>query len=89
MSKEIDYEKQYPNRHKEIHSECCKNCPSDISTKKGVEDIEAKDIKENYSKEFIAKELLFVCAWRRNKLCKGLCDYMNINQKMLDEINLK
>jgi hypothetical protein len=57
---------KFPNRHKEIHKECCEKCPS-----KHGEDPEVKDIKETCGKEVIVKEFLFVCAWRPNKLCKG------------------
>lgn len=67
---------KYPNRHTTIHKCCCKHCPADNNRKNGVVDIESKDIKESVSKQAIAKEYLFVCAWRPNKLCKGLCDFM-------------
>lgn len=81
-----DLDRKYPDRHKQIHKGCCKNCPSDIDNKKGIEDPESRDIKENYSKEQIAREMLFVCAWRNSKLCKGLCDYMGIDQEFLNSL---
>lgn len=78
----------YPNRHKEIHLLECKHCPSKRDSDNGREDEESKEIKANYPKEFIAKEFLFVCAWRESKLCKGLCDYMEIDQEFLNNQNL-
>lgn len=74
----------YPDRHKVIHKGCCKRCPSAQG-----EDPEVKDIKEHCSKEHIAKEFLFVCAWRPSKLCKGYCDYNDIDQEFLDNLNKK
>lgn len=68
-------------RHKVIHKSCCKRCPS----QNGDTDPESEDIKQ-YPKELIAKEFLFVCAWRRNKLCKGLCDNMGIDQEFLNKL---
>ena len=82
-----DLDRMYPNRHKQIHKVCCKNCPSEQDRIAGVEDPESKDIKEGYSKEVIASEFLFVCAWRQSKLCKGLCDYMGIDQQFLNDLH--
>ena len=79
-----DHDIKYPNRHKEIHKACCKECPSNNNVKQGIIDPESAEIK-TYPKELIIKEFLFVCAWRPNKLCKGLCDYYNINQKLINE----
>jgi hypothetical protein len=75
-----EQDRQYPNRYKQIHKTPCKLCPS----KKGS-DPEAESIK-CLPKEFIAKEFLFVCAWRVNKLCKGNCDEMSIDQHFLDNL---
>ena len=66
--------------HSQIHKDSCKNCPS----AKGLDE-ETIEISK-YPKELIAKEFLFVCAWRTNKLCKGNCDNMGINQEYLDNI---
>jgi len=75
-------EKQYPNRHAQIHKQCCKRCPSSFGS-----DPETEDIKATCSKDFIADEFLFVCAWRPSKLCKGNCDFMGIDQGYLDKRN--
>ena len=72
---------QYPNRHKLIHKNCCKYCPS----KNGATDPECEDMKE-LPKELIAKEYLFVCAWRNSKACKGFADNMGIDQEFLDKL---
>ena len=77
-------ERKFPNRHKVIHKGCCKNCPTEKNQKGGVIDSESEDIK-TYPKEVISNEFLFVCAWRPNKLCKGICDFYDINQEYLDE----
>lgn len=78
-------EEKYPNRHKEIHKSPCKNCPSVYNKKNGVIDPETNEIK-TYPKEIIVKEFLFVCAWRPNKLCKGNCDEMSINQDFINNM---
>ena len=77
----------YPNRHKVIHKVCCKQCPADRNRKEGIIDPESADIAK-LPKELIAKEFLYVCAWRPSKLCKGNCDTMGINQKYLDSLNI-
>ncbi len=81
-------DKKFPNRHKEIHKGCCKKCPSNLDRIDGTIDPESEQIK-TFSKELIAKEFLFVCAWRPNKLCKGNCDYMEIDQDYLNSLNEK
>lgn len=75
-------DQKYPNRHKEIHKGCCKYCPSNNNAKAGIIDPECEDIK-TLPKEVIAKEYLFVCAWRPNKLCKGICDYLEIDEEFI------
>lgn len=75
----------YPNRHKEIHKVCCKQCPSDHNTKNGIIDPEDEEYR-GAPKEYLAKEILFVCAWRPSKLCKGLCDNHEIDQEFLDNL---
>lgn len=78
-------EKMFPNRHIEIHKDYCKACPSNHNALRGEEDPESKELKESCSKEHLAHEYLFVCAWRPNKLCKGLCDYMEIDENFLQQ----
>jgi len=80
-----DFDKKYPNRHKEIHKVCCKKCPSENNRKAGRTDPETEDIKL-YPKEIIAKEFLFVCAWRNSKLCKGLCDQFSIDENFIKRL---
>jgi len=80
-----DLNRRYPDRHKQIHKICCKQCPSDG---KG-EDPMSADIKATVPKEHIAREYLFVCAWRESKLCKGYCDYNDIDQEYLDKLYKK
>jgi len=75
----------YPNRHIEIHKSPCKHCPSHINKINGAIDPESSEIK-TYSKEIIVKEFLFVCAWRNSKLCKGLCDYMEIDEEFIKSV---
>ncbi len=78
------FEKQnrlYPDRRKQIHTFCCKNCPSADGM-----DEESADIKRGCDKKFIAQEILFVCYNRTSKLCKGLCDNMEIDQEYLDNL---
>lgn len=81
-----DLDVKYPNRHKEIHKVCCKNCPSNQDSVFGKLDEESQDIKDNVPKEIIVKEYLFVCYQRNSKLCKGLCDNMEIDQEYIDKI---
>lgn len=80
---EIDI--KYPNRHIEIHKAPCKNCPSHIDKINGRIDPESSEIK-TYPKEIIAKEFLFVCYCRQSKLCKGLCDYMDIDEEFIKSV---
>jgi len=79
-----EQDRKFPNRHKEIHKGCCKHCPSNNNAKAGIIDPESVEIK-TYPKELIAKEFLFVCAWRGNKLCKGICDYYGIDEQYITE----
>lgn len=79
-------DKQFPNRHNEIHKVCCKKCPSNHNKKNGNVDEESEQIK-TFPKELIAKEYLFVCAWRPNKLCKAICDYYDIDENYLKTLN--
>lgn len=82
-----DQNLKFPNRHKEIHKDCCQHCPSDRNAKDGTVDPESAEIK-NYPKELIVSEFLFVCAWRGNKLCKGNCDYHGIDEQFIANCNL-
>lgn len=76
---------KFPNRHKEIHKRCCKHCPSNNDRKKGIKDLETEELK-GLPKELIAKEYLFVCAWRTNKLCKGICDEFEIDEQFIKQL---
>lgn len=74
---------KYPNRHKVIHKVHCQHCPSANSPA----DPEAQDIKDHVSKEHFIKEYAFVCAWRPSKLCKGVCDFMEVDQQLIDKVH--
>lgn len=73
---------KYPNRHKDIHKGCCKYCPSNNNRKSGIIDPETEDFKK-LPKDIIATKYVFVCAWRPNKLCKGLCDNFDIDEEFI------
>lgn len=75
-----ELDKKFPDRHKQIHNDLCKHCPSANGF-----DEESVEIAK-LPKELIAKEYAFVCAWRNNKLCKGNCDNMGITQEYLNEL---
>jgi hypothetical protein len=62
---------------RQIHKGCCKGCPSSFRM-----DEEAQEISR-MPKELIAREFLFVCYKRPDKLCKGLCDNMGIDEEYL------
>jgi len=66
----------------EIHKACCKRCPTNNNRKAGIIDEESEEIKR-LPKKLIAKEYLFVCTWRPSKLCKGICDFMEIDEGFL------
>lgn len=68
---------------KQIHKAACNGCPST----KGLDE-ESAEIS-TYPKELIAREYLFVCYKRPDKLCKGLCDNMQIDQEYLDKLSFK
>lgn len=85
IDKELKYAKKWleeqdakwPNRHIEIHKNCCNKCPANHNKKHGIVDPETRDIG-TAPKEIIAKNYLFVCAWRPNKLCRGICEEYGI-----------
>jgi len=80
-------DEKYPDRHTTIHKVPCKNCPSHQNAIHGIIDEESQDYKTHMTKEEIAKHRLFVCYCRQSKLCKGLCDFMEIDQDYLNRIN--
>ncbi len=67
---------------KEIHTKCCKYCPTNNNRKLGIKDGETEDLKE-LPKQIIVLEYLFTCAWRKEKLCKGICDEFDIDEKFI------
>lgn len=85
LKEEKEMDIKYPNRHKEIHKVCCKHCPTENTYKNGGKDLEVEDLR-SLPKEVLVKEYLFVCAWRRSKLCRGLCDQYEIDQEFLDSM---
>ncbi len=55
----------------EIHSQTCKYCPSAHYPS----DPESEDMIRFYREGSLTwDELTFPCAWRPEKLCKGICD---------------
>lgn len=72
--------KNYPNRHKEIYSNCCSRCPNDINKYSDYVDEESEYLKQNWSKDSICIDGLFVCFMRQKKICKGIVDFYNINE---------
>ena len=74
-------DKKYPNRHNEVHKECCKNCPS----KDGQTDPEVEWEIANVPKEQLVYHA-FPCAWRASKLCKGICDNYGIDEEFIKKI---
>jgi len=78
-----EQDRMYPNARREIHKVCCERCPTNNNRIAGIKDPESEDIKRCVPKEQIAKEYLFACAWRPSKLCKGICDFMGIDEEFL------
>lgn len=67
----------YPNRHKEIHKNCCKHCPSNTDEPDPITEVFKNGPEENMING------VFVCAWRPSKLCKGICDQLKITENKL------
>lgn len=74
---------------RQIHKRACKHCPAKLQTERGVEDPISKDIKDNCTKEHIVKDYLYGCYLRKEKICKGLADYLEIDQETIDNISKK
>lgn len=74
---------RYPNRYKEIHKVCCKNCPSD----KDRSDPKSEELKKLPSEYLV--DHVFPCAWRPSKLCKGVCDNYGVNEKLISDCRKK
>ena len=82
---EQERDEKWPDRHRTIHKYHCDGCPSHCNAIAGETDAETEEVK-SWPKSLIAKEGLFVCYKRPNKLCKGLCDVMSIDQEFLDSV---
>ena len=69
---------EQPFAHMPIHDEPCPKCP----TAHYPPDPESADI-EAWVKagKQPAGAWVFPCAWRREKLCKGICDYLGFTEK--------
>lgn len=63
-----------------IHIESCENCPS---ANHGPDPFSI-DIKEHYSRK-AQIDSAFPCAWRDEKLCKGYCDFLDLNEVDFEE----
>lgn len=59
-----------------IHLAPCKRCPSAHYPP----DPEAEDWKAA-PKQYRLSDGLFVCAWRPSKVCKGLCDFLELTEE--------
>ncbi len=69
----------------EIYSKPCPKCPSNRLLSDGTyeTDPESQDILNFCASGLISEEdALFVCAWRRKKICKGLWDRYQDVKKM-------
>ena len=88
LKKFEEQEKRFPNRHKEIHKAPCEHCPAVVNKRLGIIDPEDADIGK-LPKATIAKEHLFTCGWRPNKLCKGHCDDHGIDEEFIKSITSK
>lgn len=80
-----EQDRLFPNRYKEIHKGCCKFCPSKYHVKHDIIDLESAEIKMLPKEQIVAQRFLFVCGWRGNKLCKGLCDYYGIDEQFIKD----
>jgi len=58
-----------------VHSTYCKYCPSNNHP----QDEESKDIAS--MPDGIRQKYVFVCAWRTDKLCRGVCEELGYNEK--------
>lgn len=68
----IDGPETRPNT---IHAAPCKRCPSAHHPP----DPEALAY-QSAPRELQLSEGIFACAWRPNKLCKGVCDSLNVKE---------
>lgn len=66
------------DRPKVIHKDPCEHCPSAPHRE---QDPEAQDMGTAPRDQQLA--FVFPCGWRPNKLCKGLCDRLNVTEKDL------
>jgi hypothetical protein len=69
---------QLPERPKEIHRNPCKHCPSAHYPP----DPEALDTLD-YPRDLQIKSV-FPCAWRPQKMCKGVCDFLSVTEEDLN-----
>lgn len=67
-------------RPKEIHDSPCEHCPSAHYPMD-------EDCKEIYAMDKATRiKSIFPCAWRVEKLCKGICDVMEVSQQDVNEL---
>jgi hypothetical protein len=61
-----------------IHRQCCPQCPSDTTE----HDPESLDIAAGVKAgEIRPLDAVFPCGWRRQKLCKGVCDQIGVTEE--------
>ena len=69
-----------PSRPRTIWKRPCKHCPSAHFPP----DPESLQMTQFYKAgEITVWEAIFPCAWRPQKMCKGVCDVMGITEKHL------
>lgn len=71
-----------PHHQMEIHKGCCKRCPSKFNSVNGIKDPEVEDMKKA-PPDKIVEYGVFPCFCREDKLCKGICDEMNVDLSFL------
>lgn len=59
-----------PREHLPVWKTYCNKCPSRYAKTHGINDPEAEMIRNSGFE--IRRRMLFVCAWRQKKTCKGI-----------------
>ena len=70
------------SRPTEVHKKPCKNCPSAHHPR----DPEAQDILDALSRgEVSFEDVVFPCAWRPEKICRGVYDSASLVRNLVEE----
>jgi hypothetical protein len=59
-----------------IHAHACQHCPS-VHTPDDPESLQIRDFASKEEKI----ESVFRCAWRREKACRGYCDFIGVTDE--------